>query len=177
MGQDTDVMAVNFDSRQYCAGKIKPMKMAVFGSRSLIDERVEIIITEKAREIDATCIVTCQEPRGVSEVAQKTAKKWGYPLQVHFLNMQYLRGAFEQRSKEIIKDSDYFLVVHDGESKGTENELKLVKKSGKPYHYEKLERSEYDRSVGFNIQKEWGEDERKPQDLNDLLDVDWTPGF
>ena len=104
-----------------------------------------------------THILTCQEPGGVSEVAQKVAKQYAYPLQCHFLNMQYLRGAFEQRSKEIIVEADAFLVIHDGKSKGTENELKLVKKSGKPFRYEVLEKAEFSKSVGFNIEKEWDE--------------------
>jgi len=148
-------MVLNFSSRDYLKGEIKPYAVAVFGSRSLIDERVETIILEQMKEVGGTKIVTCQEPQGVSEVAQRISKRYAFPLQLHFLNMQYLRGAFEQRSKEIIAESDFFIVIHDGESKGTENKLKLVKKSGKPYHYEVLESSKYDRSVGFNIKQDW----------------------
>jgi poly-D-alanine transfer protein DltD len=150
-------MELNFDSREYLKGNIKPFRVGVFGSRSLRDERVLTIILEKLKELNATCVISCQEPQGVSEVAQRVAKNYGYPLQLHFLNMMYLRGAFEQRSKEIISESDYLIVIHDGTSKGTENELKLVKKSNKPYHYEVLEKSQYTRSVGFNIKKDWGE--------------------
>ena len=162
--------AANFDSRAYCKGQIPQFKIGVFGSRSLTDERVEIIITETAREHNATHIVTCQEPQGVSEVAQATAKKWGYILICHFLNMRYMRGAFEQRSKEIVKDCDFFLIIHDGKSKGTANELELVKKSGKLYRYEQLDPTEYDRSVGFNIEQMWGSDSGLNMD-SDLDDV------
>ena len=146
---------LNFDSRSFLRGEIPPMKVGVFGSRSLKDERIKTIILEKIKDIGATKILTCQEPQGVSEVAQRISKDYGYPLQLHFLNMQYLRGAFEQRSKEIIADADYFIIIHDGKSKGTENEKKLVEKSGKPYHYEIVEPSAYDRSVGFNVKEEW----------------------
>jgi len=71
--------------------------------------------------------------------------------------MQYLRGSFEQRSKEIIKESDYFIIIHDGESKGTSNELELVKKSKKEYHYEILDKAKFNKSIGFNIVNDWGE--------------------
>ncbi len=146
---------INFNSKDYCAGEINELNIGVFGSRTLADERVETIILEQLIEQKGTKIVTCQEPRGVSEVAQKVSKKYGYPLQLHFLNMRYLRGAFEQRSKEIIKECDYFIIIYDGKSQGTFNEKKLVEKSGKPYYYEELEISQYDRSVGFNIEQEW----------------------
>jgi len=149
----------NFDSRAFLKGQIKPFNIGVFGSRTLKDERVETIILEQVKKHNATKILTCQEPQGVSEVAQRVAKKYGYPLQVHFLNMQYLRGAFEQRSKEIIAASDFFIVIHDGKSKGTSNELKLVKKMGLPYHYEQLDPTPYDRSVGFNVKQDWDFDQ------------------
>lgn len=152
-------MILNFDSRQYLKGNIKDFKVGVFGSRTLKDERVKTIILEKIKEFNATMVATCQEPQGVSEVAQEVCKDYGYPLQLHFLNMQYLRGAFEQRSKEIVASCDYFIIIHDGVSKGTQNEKILVEKSGKPYHYEVLEPSKYDRSVGFNVKKDWGSDE------------------
>tara|TARA_R110001632_G_C11149437_1_gene397202 strand:- start:75 stop:575 length:501 start_codon:yes stop_codon:yes gene_type:complete len=150
---------LNFDSRKYLKGNIKELKIGVFGSRTLKDERVLTIILEQIQKVNATKILTCQEPQGVSEVAQKVCKAYGYPLQLHFLNMQYLRGAFEQRSKEIVAEADYFIILHDGISKGTANEKKLVEKSKKPYHYEILEPSKFERSVGFNVKKDWASDD------------------
>ena len=156
---------LNFDSRSFTSGKTKPLKVGVFGSRSLADERVEITILEILQKLNPTKVLTCQEPRGVSEVAQKICKKYGYPLQLHFLNMQYLRGAFEQRSLEIIKEADYFIIIHDGKSKGTANEMKLVERYKKPFEYIVLEESPYDKSVGFNVTDEWGgDDEEKSWD-------------
>ena len=113
--RNTDAANPNFDSRKYCQNPI-PKKLGVFGSRSLFDERVLILIKEKMNE-GFTHILTCQEPGGVSECAQKIAKQYGYPLQCHFLNMQYLRGAFEQRSKEIIIESDEFWLSMTGKAK------------------------------------------------------------
>ena len=154
MTKEPKIENTNFDSRKYCKNP-KPRKLGIFGSRSLKDERVFILIAENLKR-GFTHVVTCQEPGGVSEVAQRVAKQYGYPLQCHFLNMQYLRGAFEQRSKEIIVEADEFLVIHDGESKGTANELQLVKKSAKPYVYEILEKAEFQKSVGFNVKEDWG---------------------
>jgi len=163
-------MELNFDSRGWLSGKIKTYKVGVFGSRSLKDERIKTILIEKLHELKATKILTCQEPQGVSEVAQRISKDYGYPLQLHFLNMQYLRGAFEQRSKEIVSEADYFIIIHDGKSKGTANEKKLVEKSGKPFHYEIVEPTKYDRSVGFNVSNDWGSD-------NETEVLDWNAEF
>lgn len=148
-------MELNFESREFLKGNIKPYKVGVFGSRTLKDERVKLIILEKIIELKATMIVTSQEPQGVCEVAQRICKDYGYPLQLHFLNMQYLRGAFEQRSKEVIAEVDYLIFIHDGISKGTRNELSLYQATGKPYHYQVLKPTPFDRSVGFNISKDW----------------------
>lgn len=153
--------ALNFNSRDYTSGKTANYKVGVFGSRSLDDERIELILLEWFDKLKPTKILTCQEPGGVSEVAQRVCKKYGYPLQLHFLNMQYLRGAFEQRSIEIVKEADFFLIIHDGESRGTANEMKLVQKHKKPFEYIKVEKSQYTKSVGFNITDEWGKDSGK----------------
>jgi len=146
---------INFNSRDYLKGNIKPFKIGVFGSRTLKDERIKTIILEKIIEKNATLILTAQEPQGVCEVAQRVCKDYGYPLQLHFLNMMYLRGAFEQRSKEVVAEADYFIIIHDGISKGTLNEKILVEQSGKPFQYEMVEPTKYNRSVGFNIKKDW----------------------
>jgi hypothetical protein len=162
----------NFDSRAWVTGGCKTKRLGVFGSRSLSDERVEILILEKIRAGGFNIVVTCQEPQGVSEVAQRVGKKYGYPLEVHFLNMRYLRGAFEQRSKEIVKICDEFLIIHDGQSKGTANEKSLVEQSGKPMQYEVLEVSPFVKSVGFNIDRDWvdgGQIERSEEIQNPIL--------
>ena len=164
--------ASNFDSRQFLKDGATEKSLGIFGSRSLKDERVQILILEELNRGGYTKIITCLEPGGVSEVARKVAASFGYPLQTHCLNMRYVRGAFEQRSKEIIVLSDAFLIIHDGKSKGTSNEKKLCEKSGKPIHYEILEPSQYKSSVGF-IDEEWNFDSEDLDGLlDDLADVD-----
>ncbi len=137
--------------------------LGIFGSRSLNDERVKILILDAIAQWQPAYLVTTQEPQGVCEVAQRVAKETAIPLILHFLNFRYLRGAFEHRSKEVVKECSHFLLIHDGVSKGTANELKLVKKSGKPYLYEILEVTPYQRSVGFNIKQDWGTDENESE--------------
>lgn len=142
--------------------------LGIFGSRSLNDERVKILILDAIAQWHPAYLVTTQEPQGVCEVAQRVAKETATPLILHFLNFRYLRGAFEHRSKEVIRECSHFLLIHDGASKGTANELKLVKKSGKPYLYEVLEVTPYQRSVGFNIKQDWGIDEEEPKTGPDI---------
>ena len=165
--KNVDTNNPNFDSRRWLKAGAPCVRLGVFGSRTLKDERVEVLIMEAMRNGGFTMIVTCQEPQGVSEVAQRVGKKYGYPLELHFLNMQYLRGAFEQRSKEIVEVCDAFLIIHDGTSKGTANEKKLADKSGKPVQYEVLEVTPYDRSVGFSITSAWGDDDEQARTVSD----------
>lgn len=142
-----------FNSRAYLNGITKEFKVGIFGSRSLSDKRVNKIIERELDKLNATAIITTAEPKGVCQVAQKVAKEYAYPLNLHFINPQYLAGAFEQRCKEVIEASDFIIFIHDGKSKGTINELNLYKKTGKPYHYEVLEvleDSEIDISVDTN---------------------------
>ncbi|MDR1913552.1 MAG: hypothetical protein LBQ68_03600 [Clostridiales bacterium] len=132
-------------------------KLGIFGSRSLFDESVRLEINEYLNNnSNITTIVTCQEPRGVSEVAQRVARDRILILEVHFLNPNKGRGAFHCRAVEIIKNSSQFLIIHDGESKGTAHELELVKKSEKKYSYITLSKSmHYDVNTGYNITDGW----------------------
>jgi len=132
-------------------------KMGIFGSRNLRDERVKILILEVVRKYKPSHIITCQEPVGVSEVAQRVAKDEAIPLIVHFLNFRYLRGAFEKRGKFILDDSDWILTIHDGKSKGTLNEHRMTQKSGKPYIYISIPAIKTGRDTGWNITDEWSE--------------------
>ena len=44
-------MELNFNSREYLKGNIRSFKVAVFGSRTLKDERVKTIILEKINSL------------------------------------------------------------------------------------------------------------------------------
>ena len=131
------------------------MKLSVHGSRTLRDERVEILLREEIQKYNINQIVTHAEPDGVCGVARTLCKTIAIPLTLHFLNFKYLRGAFEHRSKAVLQDSDRAIFIHDGQSKGTSNELALARKKGMKYTYHQLDITEHDVSVGFPIDKEW----------------------
>jgi len=134
------------------------MKLTVHGSRTLDDERVQIILLEEIAKYQITEIVTHAEPEGVCGVARRLCKEKAIPLKVHFLNFKYLRGAFEHRSKDVLNDGDRAIFIHDGKSKGTSNEMKLAKKMNIPYSHHELDVTQYKSSVGFEIEGEWGTD-------------------
>jgi hypothetical protein len=130
------------------------MKLGVFGSRTISDSRVKMEIAEflnKNRGFDT--IVTTQEPKGVCQLAQIYAKENYMILELHFLNIKkYAKGAFEHRSDNVIKSADFILLIHDGESAGTLNELARVKKFKKSYQYITLEKTtEYEISERSDI--------------------------
>lgn len=113
--------------------------LAVFGSRSLKDDRVLKVIKKYVESLQAGVIVTAAEPAGVCSMAQRFARAEKIPLQVHFLQLdKYARGMHEHRSDDVIKASDVVLLIHDGDSKGTYNELLRAIHFGKPFIYERL---------------------------------------
>lgn len=118
------------------------MKLGVFGSRSLKGDVVKMLIIDEVRACGADTIVTAQEPLGVCTLAQQVAKeltnatdKDVLVLELHFLNWRRQAGAYRHRSQEVIDTSDKILLIHDGASQGTFNELEQVKASGKPFRY------------------------------------------
>ena len=133
------------------------MKLSVHGSRGLTDERVKILILEEMKKYGADHIVTHGEPAGACGVARDLCKEKAIPLTLHFLNFAKMRGAFEWRSKAVLQGSERALLIWDGKSKGTNNELKLCRKLKVPYTIHTLEPAEHEVSNGFPIDKEWGD--------------------
>jgi hypothetical protein len=149
------------------------MKLGIFGSRSLQDVRVSVEIADFLKENpEYDLIVTTQEPKGVCSLAQKYAKENAIVLELHFLNVKkYARGSFEHRSDEVIKSADFLLVIHDGESAGTSNELARIKKFKKPFKYVRLEKTtDLESAEDTDILKNIG---HKNQSGHPLTGVDW----
>jgi hypothetical protein len=82
------------------------MKLSIHGSRGLQDERVRILLLEEISKYNIDHLVTHGEPDGPCRVARELAKEIAMPLTLHFLNVKYLRGAFEKRSIAVLKDAD-----------------------------------------------------------------------
>jgi len=130
-------------------------RLSVHGSRGLKDERVRILILEAIAKYKPSVIVTHAEPDGVCGVARALCREIAMPLKLHFLNFKYLRGAFEHRSKDVLRDSDHALFIHDGESRGTANEIAMAKKMGQPLTCHVLDHTPHDSSVGFTDSLDW----------------------
>ncbi len=116
------------------------MKLAIFGSRTLSDERVENLIQNKIDELKPECIITSGETTGVNEIARTKARDNKIRLILEFANnKKYAAGKYEHRSIEILKQCEFVIFIHDGQSKGTLNELAIAKKMHKRYEYIKLD--------------------------------------
>ena len=126
------------EAKSGMAADKKQIKMGVFGSRSILDERAIEVIHKHVNGNDVGMLVTAQEPSGVCKIAQVYARRFSIPLQLHFLNEKRARGMWEARSDAVIANSDLVLFIHDGKSKGAQNELKRAEKFKKPYIYEVL---------------------------------------
>ena len=125
-------------------------KIAIFGSRTLSDERVEEIIQQKINELTPVEIITSGETTGVNEIARNKARENKITLTLEWANNdKYASGKYEHRSIEILKKCNYAIFIHDGISKGTKNELLIAKKMKIKYDYIQL-------------------------DLNDTADNDWN---
>ena len=124
---------------QDAQGNSAPVRLGVFGSRSLKDVRVFDIISKVVESRNVWLIVTAAEPAGVCTVAQEWCRKHHFPLQVHFLQQdKYARGKWEHRSDHVIANSDLVLLIHDGESRGTHNEMLRTMHFHCPYVYERI---------------------------------------
>ena len=147
------VLATRWESRNKMQNEIR---LSISGSRTLNDERVKIIILEQIEKHKATRLITHAEPEGVCKVARELCKEKAIPLTLHYLNFQKLRGAFYHRTLSVFYDSDYALFVHDGKSKGCQNEYEVAKKMLIPSEYYQLDIPKQTKSVGFEIKdNEW----------------------
>ena len=116
--------------------------LGFFGTRYFDGDRFyELIATEVAQHQPAY-IVTSGESEGVSMLARRYARKEGIPLIIHFLARRHGRGMHDQRSKSIARDATHLIIIHDGQSTGTTNELAITRKMDKPYTYHLIERAE-----------------------------------
>lgn len=121
--------------------------LAVFGSRTLTGERVKKHIAEAIATHNATCIVTAGEPRGVCAEARDYARHHAMPLLLFFCDPKRAQGMQEWRSVAVYENCDHVLLVHDGESRGTQNEYELAIKKQIPYTYKLELLTEVDRQA------------------------------
>jgi len=118
------------------------MILGFFGSRTLSGKRVQEIIASEVEKHQPEYIVTSGGIDGVCKEVERYCKRNAVPIKLHYPNKEkYGRGMYDARSKVIINEADFVVLIHDGESPGTRHELELVKEYGKPFAYH-LEASE-----------------------------------
>lgn len=128
------------------------MRIAVFGSRTLRGNRVTEVIDKYVKQMGGRSIETASEPRGVCEAARHYAKANCLPLTVCFLDDGRAAGEYHWRSVQVYENCDMVLLIHDGKSKGTENERKLAIKMGIPHEYVQMEvLDDIDEMFGTNM--------------------------
>lgn len=114
------------------------MNLAIFGSRSLTHPKVTTLLQTEILRLQPSLIITGAQSEGVSELARNLCEKLCIPLALHFLNPQRAAGKFHHRTLAILENADHVLLIHDGISKGTKNELTLTIKKKIPYTYHKV---------------------------------------
>ncbi len=114
------------------------MKLGIFGSRSLTELEDYNRIKEKIlkRIDDIEFLIVPAEIKGACEQARLIAKELKISILLVYPNFdKYSSGAYEKRSKMIVELGDYFLAFHDGQSVGTLNDLRLVRRARKKFEY------------------------------------------
>lgn len=109
--------------------------LGCFGTRYFDGDRIYRLIAEEVQRHQPEYIVTSGESEGVSMLARRYARQEGMPLKLYFLNRQHGRGQHNERSRSIVREATHLVIIHDGQSTGTANELAITKKFNKPYTY------------------------------------------
>ena len=113
--------------------------LGFFGTRYFDGDRFYDMIAEEVARHQPEYIVTSGESEGVSMLARRYARKEGVPLKLYFLDQRHGRGQHDQRSRSIAKEATHVIIIHDGQSTGTANELAITKKLKRPYTYHLVE--------------------------------------
>ncbi len=81
-----------------------------------------------------TCVVVSGGARGPDRVAERTARRLGYPeARIHLPNWKlHGRAAGMIRNKTIVDDSDGLILFWDGKSSGTKGTIELTRRAEKP---------------------------------------------
>jgi len=114
------------------------MNILVCGSRSIVDEtwifsQIDNWVSELGVEKSELCLIN-GAAKGVDSVAAKWAQANNVKTQVYKPDWaHYGRGAGIRRNEEMVTVSDNVLILWDGASKGTKNDIDLCFKKNKKY--------------------------------------------
>lgn len=99
------------------------MRVAIIGSRSVSMDAYGYVLPYIPK--NATEIVS-GGAKGADQIAEEYAKQAHLPLKVFFPDYSaYRKRAPLQRNLDIVKYSDYVLVLWDGKSRGSANVIRL----------------------------------------------------
>ena len=107
----------------------------MFGSRTLYGTEVAKCILETVLKCNPEILVTAGQADGVCSVAREVARVLPIPLELHYLDLARNAGKYHHRSVAVLTGADHVLIIHDGVSRGTKNEMALAKKMGIPMTY------------------------------------------
>jgi len=116
------------------------MKLVIFGSRSLQGGESYKFIEKEVRKFKKIeYLILPGGIKGVCDLSLKIAEKLVIPVKLYFYGEHtgkwFVVDSIRRRTKQMVEEGDYFLIFHDGISKGTLWDLEKVKKAEKRYKY------------------------------------------
>jgi len=112
--------------------------LSFHGSRSLDGPEASRLVEKILKEKNPDTVVTHGEPGGICRLAREECRRLGIPLKLYFLKKEHARGMYHHRSLAVLKGASEAIFIHDGESKGTQNEIEMANDLNVPYEYYKL---------------------------------------
>jgi hypothetical protein len=111
------------------------MKVAIFGSRIIDTKKVYDILLDKM--VKDNEYITSGNIDGAARMAVNVAKEKGIKITLYnyesglgfYLALKDIMG----KNKKMVSSCDFAFVFWNGESKGTEREIKMLEKAEKPH--------------------------------------------
>lgn len=109
-------------------------KLLVCGSRSITDadwveSQIDLYVSEKNLSAEELVVIE-GGANGVDALASHWAEKHGVSVELHKADWKrYGRGAGHRRNVDMVSAADFVLILWDGTSKGTKNDIDLCRKS------------------------------------------------
>lgn len=113
-------------------------KILICGSRSIsdtkfINQQINLYLKELSLDIKEVVIIE-GGARGVDTIAKYWAMFNNIPYEEYPADWnKYGKSAGIVRNKIMVENANYVLILWDGKSKGTKNDIDLCKKLNKPY--------------------------------------------
>ena len=113
-------------------------KLLVCGSRSITDaawvsEKISAYVAEKGFALSELTLIE-GGAKGVDAMAKAWAVVNDVPVETHKADWaRYGRGAGHRRNAEMVEAANFVLILWDGISTGTKNDIDLCKKNYKNY--------------------------------------------